>query len=70
MTATLTLTRRLTPGITARRLRLSNHLSQQELADLTGVPFEQVGLFEQDVPIPLDSKRRILKQLWARQSKK
>ena len=53
MTATLTLSRKSTPGVIARRLRLSNHLSQQELADLVGVPFEQVGFFEQGLPVPL-----------------
>jgi transcriptional regulator with XRE-family HTH domain len=54
----------------ARRLRISNHLSQRELADLVGIPLEQISLFEQDLPLPLDSRRRILKELWTRKSKK
>ncbi len=70
MTATLTLTRKSTPGATVRRLRVSNHLSRRELADLAGVPQEQVSLFEQGLPLPLDSKRRILKELWSRKIKK
>jgi len=70
MTATLTLTRKSTPGSTARRLRVGSHLSRQELADLAGVPREHVDLFEHDLPLPLDSKRRILRELWARKIKK
>ncbi|MCK4863419.1 MAG: helix-turn-helix transcriptional regulator [Dehalococcoidales bacterium] len=70
MTATLTLTRKSTPGATARRLRISSHLSQRELADLAGIPYEQVSLFEHNLPLPLDSRRRILKELWARKIKK
>jgi len=70
MTATLTLTRKSTPGSMARRLRISSHLSQRELADLAKVPREHVDLFEHNLPLPLDSKRRILKELWAIKVKK
>ena len=70
MAPTLTLVRKLTPGSIARRLRIAAHLSSQELADLANVPYEHVGLFEQDLPLPLDSKRRILKELWARKNRK
>jgi DNA-binding XRE family transcriptional regulator len=51
-------------------LRISSMLTRKELADLAGVPREQVALFEHDLPLPLDSKRRILKELWARKVKK
>jgi DNA-binding transcriptional regulator YiaG len=70
MTPALTLTKKSTPGSIVHRLRVYLHLSEQELADIAGVPFEQVGLFEHNLPVPLDSKRRILKELWARKSKK
>ncbi len=70
MTAALTLIKKSTRGSTVHRLRVFLHLSQQELADLAGVPLEQVGFFEHNLPLPLDSKRRILKELWARKSKK
>lgn len=70
MTATLTLTRKSTPGSMARRLRIFSHLTQRELADLAKVPREHVDLFEHNLPLPLDSKRRILRELWARKVKK
>jgi len=65
-----TLTPKSTPGFQVKRLRLASLLSRQKLANLAGVPQEQVGLFEQNLPLPLDSKRKILKILWARKSKK
>jgi DNA-binding transcriptional regulator YiaG len=65
-----TLTPKSTPGFQVKRLRLSSLLSRRELANLAGIPLEQVGLFEQNLPLPLDSKRKILKILWARKSKK
>jgi DNA-binding transcriptional regulator YiaG len=65
-----TLTPKSTPGFQVKRLRLASLLSRRELANLAGIPLEQVDLFEQDLPLPLDSKRKILKILWARKSKK
>ena len=70
MTATLTLTRKSTPGSMAKRLRIYCHLSQRELADLAKVPRQHVDLFEHDLPLPLDSRRRILRELWAIKVKK
>lgn len=57
-------------GFKARRLRISQQLTQQELADMAGVSHEEVGLFEQNLPLPLDSKRKILKELWAKKAGK
>jgi transcriptional regulator with XRE-family HTH domain len=57
-------------GLKARRLRISQQLTQQELADMAGVSHEEVGLFEQNLPLPLDSKRKILKELWAKKAGK
>lgn len=50
----------------SRRLRVSAELTRPQLADLTGVPLEHVRLFERGFPIPLDSKRRLYQELWAR----
>jgi transcriptional regulator with XRE-family HTH domain len=52
-------------GVKVKRLRISFLLTRQELADLAGVPLEQVELLEQNLPVPLDSKRRIMKELWS-----
>jgi len=57
-------------GIKAMRLRISFLLTRQELAELAGVPGEHVDLLEHNLPVPLDSKRRILKELWAIKTKK
>lgn len=57
-------------GIKVKRLRLSSLLTQKELADLAGVSREEVNLFERGLPLPLDSKRKILKELWAKKVKK
>lgn len=60
-----TLIRTSSNGLKVKRLRIGSFLTKQELADLAGVPQEHVDLMEQDLPLPLDSRRRILKELWA-----
>jgi transcriptional regulator with XRE-family HTH domain len=52
-------------GSMARRMRISLHLTQRELAQMTGVSREAVYLFEHNLPVYLDARRRILKRLWA-----
>jgi transcriptional regulator with XRE-family HTH domain len=59
-----------TIGQQARRLRIASLLSQQRLAYLAGVPRAHVDLFERSLPVPLDSRRRILKELWAKKTEK
>ena len=54
-----------TIGSSARRVRREQHLSQQALADLAGVSREDVDLFEHDLPVQLNIKRRLLKELWS-----
>lgn len=49
-----------------RKLRLSRLLTQRELASGAGVSRDDVNRLERGLPLPLDSKRRILKELWAR----
>ena len=70
MTSVLTFTRESLLGFKARRLRISENISQQEIADKAGVPVESVDLFEHNLPLPLDYKRRILKVLWAEKTKR
>jgi transcriptional regulator with XRE-family HTH domain len=53
-------------GSDARKLRLSLHISRRELADAAGVSEHVLNLFEHNLPVALDSKRRILKELWAK----
>lgn len=68
MTGVLTFTRESLLGFKARKLRLAEHITQRELADMAGVSVEAVDLFEHNLPLPLDYKRRILRVLWARKT--
>ena len=68
--AVLTYTRESLLGTQARKLRISLHLTQRELAGLVGVSVEAVDLFEHNLPLPLDNKRKILRELWAEKTKK
>jgi hypothetical protein len=57
-------------GDKVRRQRIASLLTCQQLAELAGIPVEHVNLFERDLPVPLDSRRRIMKELWARKNGK
>jgi transcriptional regulator with XRE-family HTH domain len=57
-------------GSDARKLRLSLRISRQALAAAAGVPERAVNLFEHNLPVALDYKRRILKELWANKNRK
>jgi len=70
MTAVQTSTRESSIGAKVRRLRLASLMTRRELAAAAGVSREEVDLFEHGLPVPLDSKRRIYKELWARKAKK
>jgi transcriptional regulator with XRE-family HTH domain len=70
MKGTSTPVRRSSNGSKVKRLRIANLLTQQELADLAGVTREHVDLFERNLPLPLDCRRRILRELWAIKFKK
>jgi DNA-binding XRE family transcriptional regulator len=70
MKATTTLIDSASTGVKVKRLRISFLLTRQELADLAGVPQEHVELLERNLPVPLDSKRRIVKELWAIKARK
>jgi transcriptional regulator with XRE-family HTH domain len=70
MSTAQTYTQEPSLGTKVKRLRLSSLLTQKELADLASVSQEEVNLFERGLPIKLDSKRKILKELWAKKAKK
>ena len=70
MTAVLTYARESSIGFKARRLRISKLLTRRELADMAGVSLEEVDLFEHSMPLPLDTKRKILRELWAIKARK
>jgi transcriptional regulator with XRE-family HTH domain len=55
----------VTLGESARKVRLALNLTQQELATLTGISRDSVYQFEHNLPVILDARRRILKELWA-----
>lgn len=56
-------------GYKARRLRIAQHLTQREVAEKAGVSVEAVVLLERNLPLPLDFKRRILRELWAQKAR-
>ena len=70
MTAVLSIDQALSLGFKARRLRVSQMLTQQELANMAGVLKEDVSLLEHNLPLRLDSKRKLLRELWARKASK
>ena len=68
MTIFLSFERESSVGTKARSLRISLHLTEKELADSVGVSKEDVYLFENNLPMPLDIKRKLLKKLYATKS--
>ena len=56
-------------GFKARGLRIALGLSQQEMANMAGVPLQKVDSFEYNLPVPLDVRRKILRELWAKKSR-
>lgn len=57
-------------GSKVKLLRINNLLTKRELGELAGVPQEHVDLYERNLPVPLDSRRRILRVLWSIKTKK
>ena len=70
MTPVASVCRESSLGFKARKLRISQRLTQQELANLAGVSQEDVRLFEHNLPLRLDTKRKLLRELWARKASK
>lgn len=52
-------------GTLARKVRISLQLTQQQLANQSGISNNTVDLFEHNLPVFLDARRRIIKELWA-----
>jgi hypothetical protein len=69
MNSVLSIDRGAAPlGVKAKELRLSLLLTQYSLAAMADVPVEEVELFENNLPVRLDSKRKLLRELWARKA--
>ncbi len=68
MTTVLSVDQKLSLGFKARRLRLSQLLTTQELASMAGVSQEDVNLLENNLPLQLDSKRKLFRALRARKA--
>ena len=49
-----------------KKLRISSLLTQEELAVAADVSRDEVNRMERGLPLPLNSKRKILKELWGR----
>jgi transcriptional regulator with XRE-family HTH domain len=52
-------------GTRAKKLRLALRLTQKDLSVNTGVSISAISLFENNLPVYLDARRRILKELWS-----
>ena len=57
-------------GFWARSLRTHLELSQKELAKLAKVSRKAVDLLENNQPLPLEEKQKILTQLYAEKARK
>ena len=55
-------------GLEAKRLRQTLSLTQHELAAIAGVTLEEVDLFERGLPMRLDVKLKILREVWLRRA--
>jgi len=56
-------------GLEAKRLRQAAFLTRYELATIAGVTLEEVFSFEQGLPVRLDAKLKILREVWLRNAK-
>ena len=53
-------------GSVIKQLRISQHLTQQKLANLVGVSPKDISLLEQNLSLPLDRQLKVLRELWVR----
>jgi transcriptional regulator with XRE-family HTH domain len=70
VTTTQTLLSKGSLGSKAKKLRLASLLTRSGLASIAGVTAKEVSLFERGLPVRLDSRRLILKALWAKKTEK
>ena len=69
MTTVLSFARGSSIGFKAASLRISLLLTQQELADMVGVSRDDVDCLEHNLPMPLETRNKLLKGLFAKKSK-
>lgn len=69
MTTVLSFVRGSSIGFKAVSLRISLQLTQQELADIAGVSKDDVDSFEHNLPMPLETKQKLLRGLFVEKSK-
>lgn len=62
------ITRKSSLGFKTKRLRVSLRLTQHELATLAGVLPEEVDLLEENMPVTMETKLKILRVIWARKA--
>ena len=71
---TVTTTQKVLPesslGAKAKKLRAASFLTRLALAEMAGVTAEEVSLFERGQLVCLDTRRRIMKALWAKKTEK
>ncbi len=67
-TTTGYITRKSSLGYKTKRLRVSLRLTQHELATLAGVLPEEIDLLEENLPVTLATKLKILRVIWARKA--
>ena len=65
MPKVITFARESSIGPWARSVRMALKLTQQELAEIAGVSREDVNSFEHNLPVRLDAKRKLVRELWA-----
>ncbi len=70
MTTVLAFTRESNMGFKLRRLRLACLMTRNQLAEMAGVSAEDIDIFEHNMPLPLDTRRKILQQLLALYNKR
>jgi len=70
MTEVLSVSQESSLGFEIRKLRVSRRLTQKELANMARVSQKDISLLEHGLPIQLDTKRRLLKELWASKASK
>ncbi|MFH1650833.1 MAG: hypothetical protein ABID87_01840 [Chloroflexota bacterium] len=58
-----------TLGSHVHHLRRFLRLSRETLAILADVSPEEVALLEQGLPVRLDTRRRVLRELWTRKAR-
>jgi transcriptional regulator with XRE-family HTH domain len=68
MPAVLTLGKENSLGYQALKIRIFLGLQREELANLASVSIKEVSLFEHNLPVRLDAKRKLIRELLARKA--